>query len=154
MDTCWQQSTVNGIEVILLTPMGKIRILFCFYIRGLIICHFPIYTSHEYLSLPIMATEVTMTTWDWQVRYMPYPSASNHNTAASYIIRDQFSASISVICCPLQHSIIPYAVPFWLDCRRGAAPLFAGWDSLSHCGGGEVNLIIPCITCPLTIREN
>ena len=30
MDTCRQQSTVNGIEVTLVTPIGKILILFCF----------------------------------------------------------------------------------------------------------------------------
>ena len=30
MDTCRQNSTINGIEVTLITPIGRILILFCF----------------------------------------------------------------------------------------------------------------------------
>jgi len=46
MDTCWQQSNVNGIEVTLLTPIGKILTLFCFFILGINHMLFPdLYTA-------------------------------------------------------------------------------------------------------------
>ena len=36
----------------------------------------------------------------------------------------------------------------------GVPLLYLPAGTTYHTAGGEVNLIIPCITCPLTIREN
>jgi len=61
MDTCRQQSTVNGIEVTLFTPIGKLLAPFCFLCLSNQLYYFPNHTTHEYILSPIMTEQLTMT---------------------------------------------------------------------------------------------
>ena len=66
MDTCQQQSTVNGTEVTLFTPIGELLTPFYFlYLSNKshnnTVYYFPNHKMHVNLLSPIMTEELTMT---------------------------------------------------------------------------------------------
>ena len=88
MNTCWQQSFVNGIGVAIFTPTGMILSLFVFYFLRMYHMSHPDIIIAWALS-PIMATELTMTTGDLVQLTDVQPSVPHYITLA-YLKSDPF----------------------------------------------------------------
>ena len=138
MNTCCQQSSVNGIEVLIFTPTGMILSLFVFYI--LCIYHM----SHPdviiaWTLLPLMATVLTMTTGDvvQLTDAQTFGSSLYHTSLSKKAIHLFALVSVRHYFFTTWHNATCCTLRF--DSRLDAAPLFDGWGQpIRSRGGGDL----------------